>query len=580
MRHAKSYVKGHPNPQCYRANYTSLIGKWDFTFDDSDLGLKENYQNSFLKKSKVIVVPYSYQSEKSGIGENSDHDILRYHKSLEISELSDVEKLIFLGVDYETTLFINGVLVGNHTGGYDSFSFDIRNFLHVGKNDVTLRVVDKKHIDQIRGKQTWRKGTFECFYTPTSGIWKDVYLEHLNKAHIASFRFISEFEEGRLSLDISTVDCRDLNLTIDIEEEDKHVASQSVKISKDRMLISIDIADPLPRSPSDPKIYDVTLSINSNGTIVDQILTYFGFNDCSSRKEELLLNGENTYLKLVLDQGYYPGGFYTGDEDQFIFDIETMKEMGFNGCRKHEKIETPLFYYYCDILGFYLWQEVPSSHRYSLEYSKELFLEIPRQIEDHYNHPSIIAYVIFNESRGVNEIANNDEEILLSLKLYDLVKDLVRDRFVISNDGWEHTASDLLTMHNYNETYDKLFHLYLDSIQKIKNGENALINDDKYAYAKGFSYKEQPILLTEFGGIAFDKDKSTGRGYGNSVKSEAEYVSKLRSQMLAIKDIKEIRGYCLTQLSDVEIEKNGLLTFERKLKIDPEGITKLNAMFE
>ena len=211
---------------------------------------------------------------------------------------------------------------------------------------------------------------------------------------------------------------------------------------------------------------------------------------------------------------------------------------------------------------------------------KNVRREILHQINDHFNSPSIVAYVIFNESWGVNEIAKDKEESNEVTSIYYLIKDYIKDtRLVISNDGWEHTVSDILSFHNYEETYDKIFNLYKESIDLINQKDylNVKANETKYMFAKEFKVNiDAPLMLTEFGGIAYAKDKDKGWGYGDSVKDEKEYLKKISSLMEAIYELKEIRGYCLTQLSDVEQEVNGLFDFNRKPKVDIKEIKKLN----
>lgn len=226
---------------------------------------------------------------------------------------------------------------------------------------------------------------------------------------------------------------------------------------------------------------------------------------------------------------------------------------------------------------------MPSPHAYSYEMITNAKRELINQIDDHFNSPSIVAYVIFNESWGVNEIVRDKEEASEVASLYKLVKNHIKgSRLVISNDGWEHTTSDIISFHNYEETYDKIYNLYKESINLINKKDYTKVkaNETKLMFATEFEVNQDaPLMLTEFGGIAYDKDKNKGWGYGNSVLNEEEYLKKLSSLMDAIYDLKEIRGYCLTQLTDVEQEVNGLFNFNRKPKADINKIKELNAKF-
>ena len=587
MKHTLSYHKNHPNPQVFRQDYELLNGKWDFVFDEQEKGMIEGWYKDFAK-AITILVPYPYQTEASGIGINEHSDVIWYHKTITLNKLSPHLLLHFLGVDYECKLFINGKYVAHHKGAYDSFNIDIAPFVKLGNNDITLMVVDKQNVDQIRGKQTWKKEPFECFYKETSGVWKDVYLEYLNEFYIKTFKFYPSFAGNFVNLELflnSFTSLKNIKLNVKILFDKKEIYSNGFKINNEKSSLKLKLnkEDIHPWSTDSPSLYDVILTLYVDDEKIDEITTYFGFNEIKIKDRHVFLNDVDTYFKLILDQGYFPKTYYTGSEDEFIKDLTLIKECGFNGLRKHQKIESPLFYYYCDTLGLLLWQEMPSPHAYSFEMIKNARREILNQIDDHFNSPSIVAYVIFNESWGVNEIAKDKEESSEVTSMYHLVKDYIKNtRLVISNDGWEHTLSDILSFHNYEETYDKIFNLYKESIDLINKKDylNVKANETKYMFAKEFKVNEDaPLMLTEFGGIAYAKDKDKGWGYGDSVKDEKEYLKKLSSLMEAIYDLKEIRGYCLTQLSDVEQEVNGLFDFNRKPKVDIKEIKKLNDKF-
>ena len=589
MKHTLSYHKNHPNPQMYRSSFTLLNGCWDFAFDYFDKGMIEKRYNSFPKE-KTILVPYPYQVKASGINidKNEHCDIIWYHKTISVKNLSSHLLLHFLGVDYECELFINGKYVANHKGAYDTFSIDIAPFIFKGENNITLRVIDKQNVDQIRGKQTWKKYPFECFYTETSGIWKDVYLENLNESYIDIFKFNTSFKKNLVKLDISLNNSANLintKLNVKILFDNKEIINEDFKLNSlsSSLNFKLKSEDIHLWSTSSPNLYDVILTLYVDEKVLDEVTTYFGINEINVKNRHVYLNDVDTYFKLILDQGYYPNTFYTGSEEEFVKDLSLIKECGFNGLRKHQKIESPLFYYYCDTLGLLLWQEMPSPHAYSYEMINNAKREIINQIDDHYNSPSIIAYVIFNESWGINEVYKDKEEASEVTSLYYLVKNhLKNNRLVISNDGWEHTTSDVISFHNYEETYDKIYNLYKKDIEllKSKDYQNIKANETKYMFAKEFEINDEtPLMLTEFGGIAYAKDKDKGRGYGNSVQNEDEYLKKLSSLMNAIYDLKEIRGYCLTQLTDVESEVNGLFDFNRNPKVDLKEIKKINDKF-
>lgn len=581
MLHTKSYHKGHPNPQLYRENYISLNGEWDFLFDELDEGMEKEYYKHFPKDNLKIIVPYPYQAKASGINIPDKHiDVIWYHKNIRIDDLNKTYLLTFLAVDYETILFVNGHRAFKHVGGYDSFRVDISKYLVKGDNEIVLRVRDETSIDQIRGKQTWRDRTFECFYTDTSGIVLPVYLEILNDKYIKYFFFKGDYYNKVLKIHLEADS--NLKYRIEIFKRGEDSTIKDEVFSCDALEHEIKFEEVLPWSYDDPYLYDVKLSLLDKDVVVDEVLTYFGFISFSSKEGHIFVNDTDTYLKFVLDQGYFPDVITTPTEEQIILDLENIRECGFNGLRKHEKIECPLFFYYADILGLYMWQECPSAHWYSFYSMVRYSEQLPRQIRDHFSHPCIMTYVIFNESWGIQDLFRYPEMRENVDKLYDLVKSMSLDRFVVSNDGWEHCKSDLLTFHNY-AAYEKDLVNEISSFEPLKKGENIKIASwgKKMFASDEYHYQGQPILFTEFAGIAFDYSNKTREwGYGEKVHDEQGYLDRYASQLRYIKKMKDIRGFCMTQLTDVEIEKNGIYTFERKPKMDIAKVRELHEQFK
>lgn len=581
MLHVKSYHKGHPNPQFYRENYISLDGEWDFLFDEKDLGLDEKYYDSFPKEHLKIIVPYPYQAEASGIFIPDKHiDVIWYHREIEIEDLSKTYLLTFLAMDYETILYVNGKKVLSHVGGYDSFKADITPFLVKGKNHIVLRVKDETSVDQIRGKQTWRDRPFECFYTDTSGIVLPVYLEVLNEKYIRYFSFKGDYSKKTLNIHLEAD--KGLSYRVEVFKREEDIALKDVIFSTDIEDNHIEFSEINGWSYDDPYLYDVRLTLFENNHVLDEILTYFGFVSYENRDGHIFVNDKDTYLKFVLDQGYFPKTITTPTEEQIILDLENIRECGFNGLRKHEKIECPLFFYYADIMGLYMWQECPSAHWYSYASMMRYMEQLPRQIKDHFSHPAIMTYVIFNESWGIQGLERYPEMREYVDKLYDLVKSMSLDRFVVSNDGWEHCKSDLLTFHNY-AAYEEDLDKEINSFEPLLKGENMPIATwgKKMFASNDYHYENQPVLFTEFAGIAYDFNvKDANWGYGKKVTNAEGYLERYASELNYIKKHKIIRGFCMTQLTDVEIEVNGIYTFDRKPKMDISKIRTLHEQFK
>jgi len=290
------------------------------------------------------------------------------------------------------------------------------------------------------------------------------------------------------------------------------------------------------------------------------------------------LNNRPYYQKLVLDQGYWPDGLLTAPTDEDLKkDIELTKEMGFNGCRKHQKVEDPRFMYWADKLGFLVWGECAAPPYFSESAVSRLTREWIEIIERDYNHPSLVAWVPINESWGVPFINHNKQQQNHSLAMYHLIHSLDTTRLVISNDGWELTKTDICAIHNYNHGgKDEVtkYEYYKDSLstkESILKSQPAHRN----IYADGFAHEGEPILLTEFGGIGFKVGEDAGWGY-TSVKTEDEFVEDYKRVMEAVYASKVLHGYCYTQLTDVEQEINGLLTYHREPKCDLKKIKEIN----
>jgi beta-galactosidase/beta-glucuronidase len=257
------------------------------------------------------------------------------------------------------------------------------------------------------------------------------------------------------------------------------------------------------------------------------------------------------------------------DED-FVKDITDCKAMGFNGARKHQKVEDPRYLYWADKLGFLVWGESDSAYVYSRKYAEKavkLWMDI---VKRDYNHPCIIAWVPLNESWGVQEIMHNHDQQMHSLCLYYLIKSIDQTRLVISNDGWNHTKSDLLTIHDYESSYEVLTDRY-ETIAKILDSTPS----HRTLIAQGYEYQNQPVIVSEMGGISFSKHDAIGWGYSNAQNDE-DYLERYNKVITPMLKSPNIQGFVYTQLCDVEQEINGLLTYDREFKVQPELIRAIN----
>jgi beta-galactosidase/beta-glucuronidase len=576
-----SYHPGHPNPQFYRPIFASLNGTWQFIFDDEQKGLTEGWSNKIPDKTRPIQVPYAYETPLSGINEQEEHDTVWYFKTFANPHWSEKVMLHFERLDYVFDGWLNGHYLGKHIGGYDAFARDISEYLNDGDNLLSIRVYDDKDPSHVRGKQTWKKDPFECFYETTTGIYGDVWLEQVPYASLqgCDLRGLHEDKSVYARL-LFTPEAVGEEVTIKISYHGEDVTQMS--LVPVNIFWEGEIAIPAKAfhswSPAHPCLYDVDIVLKRNGNLTDEVLTYFGINEVSTRDRRVLLNGKKRYLKFVLYQGYNPAGGLTSNEEGYLKDISLIKAMGFNGLRIHEKIETELFYYLCDREGLLSDVEMPSPQSYNHFENFQIQSEFGRIITDHVAHPSIIAYVAYNESWGIQGISRDSEQVDHLNSLYQMANRIDWTRPVISNDGWEATETDIVAVHNYAQDGKALLAAYSGMKPALAQGGNFEAIPGKYAFAAGYHYSGQPVLLSEFFGAAFKSKDKKSWGYNSPITNPRIYVRRYRSLLRAIKKL-SFAGYCVTQFADTYQETNGFVTDEREPKAPLESIKRANQSF-
>jgi beta-galactosidase/beta-glucuronidase len=323
-------------------------------------------------------------------------------------------------------------------------------------------------------------------------------------------------------------------------------------------------------SPEAPNLYDAEITLCRGDAVLDRITTYFGMRKISIDDGRVHLNNQPYTMRLVLDQGYHPEGNLTfPTDDDFKRDIELTQQLGFNGVRKHQKVEDPRFLYHADRMGLLVWGEMANAYAYSEAYVQRITAEWQQAVQRDYNHPCIVAWVPMNESWGVPDLAGDARQRAHLDALYHLTKSLDATRLVVSNDGWEHSQTDLLTIHDYESSGEVLSERYTtaESTLTARPANRDLL-------VPGMAYAGQPLLLTEFGGVAYRKSAQEGWGY-STAGDEADFVARLRVIMEAVHASAILQGFCYTQLTDVEQEINGLLTYDRQPKADMATIARL-----
>lgn len=584
------YQKDYPRPQFVRKGWINLNGTWGFDFDDNNRGETECWYKDF-KAKKEIRVPFTYETERSNINDQGIHHFVWYGRTFraEKEKLSGNKLFLhFEGSDFLTKVWINGQFAGMHKGGYSRFSFDITDLAKDGENLVTVKVEDFMDPRQPRGKQRWVSESFGCWYVQTTGIWKTVWMEYVPDISLKSVKMTPNLSEGRLEVEY-TLDCiRDLdtgNLEVEaiVSFHDKFVTRTLTSVRKNPAKVSVDLEIPQGDSPwgirtwtpSDPQLYDISFRTLYDGRIFDEVGSYFGMREIRIDGPNILLNGAPLYQRLVLDQGYWEETHLTPpNEEALVEDIDKIHAMGYNGLRKHQKTEDERFLYWCDVKGMLVWSEAPAAYAYS-DHSVELFAkEWIDIVIQNYNHPSIITWTPFNESWGIPQVKTDVRQQHFTEAVYHLTKSMDPFRPVIVNDGWEHTVSDIITLHDYEEKGEILKRRYREYKNEIMTGE-VYHSTSKSAFANGFSYQGQPVIISEFGGIAFDRDID-GWGYGNKVNTEEEFLKRFEDITTSIKEIPYVCGYCYTQVTDVQQEMNGLMDIKRNFKVDPDKIKKIN----
>lgn len=561
----------YPRPDFQRENWLPLNGEWAFSFDEPIFDRK-------------ILVPFACETKLSGIHDTSFHSAVWYRRSFSLPEpMHDRQILLHFGAaDYTCRLWVNDRFIREHTGGQCGFSADITDALNAsGENIIVLEARDDPaDLEMPRGKQYWKPESESIFYTRTTGIWQSVWLEAVSPMHLCSCRITPLFDERsvRFSYVLSAAP-QNVTLTAEITFRGKPAGTVSVAPTSARgafdwqidqsALSAWNYQEDLVWTPEQPNLFDVTFRVFENGLEVDAVQSYFGMRKVSIQNGQFLLNNRPYYQKLVLDQGYWPESLLTApSDDAFIRDIELTKAMGFNGVRKHQKVEDPRYLYHADRMGLLVWGEIGAAYLYSEQYADRIYREWLDVLRRDYNHPCIVVWTPLNESWGVQEIETDPRQQAHSEAMVAITKSMDTTRLVVDNDGWEHTNGDLLTIHDYSPSGEMLrAHLgSMDAILALRPAQRAL-------FVGRHAYAGQPILLSEFGGVKFVPGTEAQHSWGYcEADSCAAFAGKLRELFDAVRACPLVDGYCYTQLTDVETEQNGLLTYDRTPKLPLETI--------
>jgi len=569
----------YPRPQLQRSGWTCLNGEWRFAFDN-----ERRYRHPAEIDSwpLTIRVPFPPESTASGLGDTGFHWACWYQRDFEIQSDGGRVILRFGAVDYAARVWVNGRLAMTHEGGHTPFSADITGFLDPsGKQTVTLLAEDDPHeLNKPRGKQDWQLEPHSIWYPRTSGIWQTVWLERVGRTYVQKIRWTPKVDGFALGFEARVIGdpVDDLSLEIVLRHGERLLARDRYQVVDGEVDRLIALSDPgiddyrneLLWSPERPTLLDAAIRLWSGGRVIDEFTSYTALRSVHLLRDRFMLNGRPYMLRMVLDQGYWPDTLLAAPSDEALRrDVELAKAMGFNGVRKHQKIEDPRYLYWADKLGLLVWEEMPSAYRFTRTAIKRTIAEWGEAIDRDYSHPCIIVWVPFNESWGVPELTAVRAHRHAVEALYHLTRTLDATRPVIGNDGWESSATDIIGIHDYNSNVEHLRRNYGAEIQpqelfdRRRPGGRILTLD-------GYPHRGQPIMLTEFGGISFAPSPPPGAktvwGY-TMVKSEAELADLYHRLLDAVIHTALFSGFCYTQFTDTFQEANGLLYADRTPKI-------------
>lgn len=574
-----------------RATFFNLNGEWEFSFDDRNEGSRAGWQKPGVHLNGKIMVPFCYQSKLSGIGPTDEiHPVLWYRRSFAIPDDMLGKRLLlrFGAVDYECRVYINGQMAGEHRGGYTPFSLDITDLVRDGKNDLCLRVKDDSDCTQPRGKQYWDRGLMGCWYTPVSGIWQTVYLEATGNLTIRQLHVTPDVDHHQFTAEIALDRIPSAEVTLELICSFEGKEHRRLQVTtRDRItrvpvdMIASGIFDSVRLwAPGSPNLYDLRVRVLCGGEETDRVDTYFGMRKIHVHDGKIYLNNCPLYQRLILDQGYWPSSLITPPSDKAIQeDIRFTHAFGYNGARKHQKIEDPRYYYWADKMGLLVWGEVPSPYVFTDETVRNLAETLTEFIDRDFNHPSIINWVPLNESWGVRQIYTDHRQQETGRMLYHMTKAMDGTRLCSANDGWEQTTTDICALHDY--AADKA-----TMTAHFASRENV----EKHAcdWRPCWADSEKPtgkeaFMVTEYGGIAFSNIGLQGDmggmatwGYHDKVSDEETFFERFQGVTDAIRETPYCQGYCYTQLTDVMQEINGLMTPDRQPKMDVKRFAALN----
>lgn len=564
----------HPNRQLRREKWIDLNGEWSLKFNGN--GAEHNYK---------IIVPYCPESEFSGVAYKDFIKECVYERTFSAPSFCEDERVIlhFGAVDHEAKVYVNGSYVGRHIGGYTPFSFDVTDYLVSGENHLKVKVYDDVSDNILSGKQSEKPYSFGCFYTRCTGIWQTVWLEVVKKVRILNVKYYPNVDDQSVDVEIRTSDSGNINIVVSFGGK---VVGECCGTIEREERFRISLKEKHLWDEGQGNLYDVKIKFDK-----DEVDSYFGMRSVGYADKKFLLNGRSVFQRLVLDQGYYPGGVYTPkDPSDFALDIERALRLGFNGIRLHQKVFDPEYLYYCDKMGVMVWGEFPS---WGIRYSDLCALgqftkEWTETVERDFNHPSVITWCPLNEVWDDIKDNRSPRDVRFVDAVYTLTKEIDTTRPCVDVSGGHHGhKTDLYDFHCYGE-YDELKKILKELCEENELHVPMLYNEKETELRYDGNL---PVHISEFGGKRFGNGSSVdGKavstcnnvvtatddwGYGESLKDEKQFADRYEEIVKLLLSCKNLCGFCYTQLYDIEQEQNGLYTYDRNSKFKADTLGRM-----
>jgi beta-galactosidase/beta-glucuronidase len=588
----------YPRPQLVREHWCDLGGQWGFAYDDSDAGRRESWfadagADAF---DRTIVVPFPPESPASGIGDTGFHPVVWYRRTLSAEDVAaaghgEGTRLIlnFGAVDYRASVWVGGSLAGTHEGGGSPFSFDITDLVRVGADGTSVVVRaedDPADLSQPRGKQDWQLEPHVIWYHRTTGIWQPVWLEAVPSVAIESIHWTTELVESSVHARVrfTRPAQQGSELSIALDFDGRSLGRATIPAVGREAEVRI----PLPEqhngqayehllwSPAHPRLVDAVVTLTADGGGMDTVHSYLGLRSAGVAHGRFLLNDRPFYVRSVLNQGYWPSTHLAATAEMLHAEAQLILDLGFNATRIHQKYEDPRFLFFADKLGLLVWGEAPAAYEFTPTAVTRTTTEWAAIVDRDYSHPSIVTWVPTNESWGVQHIAHDQRMRDYAAALVHLTKALDPTRPVISNDGWEHVGSDILTIHDYESSGEVVASRYgsQESVDRMLGG---LGPAGRRLIVTGDHDSNAPVMLTEFGGVSFvDRAEGVEGAWGYSAAESADdFALRVGSLVGAVLASPVLAGFCYTQLADTGQETNGLVTDARAPKLPVEAIRRM-----